>query len=340
MKLARVLLTALAVSSAHAADTHALTIVSKSELFQTAIGEAYVQPFTAATGIPVRQDLWDGTEPLRARPAESGWDLVLVDPEELLNGCADGSFEKLDWPAIGGKEHYQPSAVTDCGIGAIASTIALAWDREKFPATPTWADFWDVAKVPGKRGLIKQVRGALEFALLADGVAAADIYKVLATGEGVDRAFRRLDQLKPYIVWWQTPQEAAKILASGDVLMSATPSGVVAMANRADKRNFGVQFAGGLLEPRYWAIVKGSQNVREAQQFLYWTGAPVVQARLFRISGDIGLAKGVHDWLTPEQQTLSPSFPANASAAVRIDNGFWHDNLPKLRTRFEAWLAQ
>jgi hypothetical protein len=47
----------------------------------------------------------------------------------------------------------------------------------------------------------------------------------------------------------------------------------------------------------------------------------------------------VNDWLTPEQQALSPTFPANANVALRVDNGFWHDNLAKLRTRFEAWLA-
>ena len=49
----------------------------------------------------------------------------------------------------------------------------------------------------------RRVRGNLEFALIADGVAPGDVYKVLATSEGVDRAFRKLDQLKPYIVWWQ-----------------------------------------------------------------------------------------------------------------------------------------
>jgi hypothetical protein len=86
--------------------------------------------------------------------------------------------------------------------------------------------------------------------------------------------------------------------------------------------------------------MKGSQNLREAQQFLYFTGASSLQARLFRISGEMGLAKGVNDWLTPDQQALSPTLPANINAALRVDNGFWHDNLAKLRTRFEAWLAQ
>lgn len=45
---------------------------------------------------------------------------------------------------------------------------------------------------------------------MADGVPAADVYKVLATKEGQDRAFAKLDELKPNIQWWESgaqPQE-------------------------------------------------------------------------------------------------------------------------------------
>jgi putative spermidine/putrescine transport system substrate-binding protein len=101
-----------------------------------------------------------------------------------------------------------------------------------------------------------------------------------------------------------------------------------------------VQFAASLLEPRSWAMLKGAPNAHEAQQFLYVTGASSLQARLFRVSGEIGLARGTNDWLTPEQQALSPTLPANLNAALRVDTGFWHDNLAKLRTRFDAWLTQ
>jgi len=338
---ARVVLAAVALFTAWPAIAYALTIVTRGEASQTAIGEAYVQPFTAATDIQVRQESWDGgVDALRTKVTEGGWDLVQVDAEELAIGCSEGLFEKLDWSAIGGKDHYQNMAVNDCGVGAQLSNIVLAWDRDKFQATPNWADFWDVAKIPGKRGLAKNVRGALEFALLADGVSPGDVYKALASSEGADRAFRKLDQLKPYIVWWQTPADAAKILGSGDVLMTTTPSGVIAAANRGERRNFGVQFAASLYEARYWAVLKGGPNVREALQFLYVTGAPSIEARLARLSGDFGLAKGVNDWLTPEQQAMSPTIQANASVALRVDNGFWHDNLTKLRARFDAWLAQ
>jgi putative spermidine/putrescine transport system substrate-binding protein len=339
--LARVVLAAVALLAARPANTYALTIVTRGESTQAAVTEAYLRPFTQATDIPVQQDDWDGgMDVLKTKATEGAWDVVQVNADELTAGCADGSFEKLDWSTIGGKDHYLPMAVSDCGVGATLHNVVLAWDRDKFQATPTWADFWDVAKIPGKRGLGKSVRSALEIALLADGVAPGDVYKTLGSSDGVDRAFRKLDQLKPYIVWWQTPAEAAKILGSGDVLMTATPSDVIVMANRAEKRNFGVQFNASLYDPRSWVIMKGAQNLREAQQFLYFTAASAVQARLFRVSGEVGLAKGVNDWLTPDQQAMSPTFPANINGALRVDNGFWRDNLTKLRTRFEAWLTQ
>ena len=128
------------------------------------------------------------------------------------------------------------------------------------------------------------MRGNLEFALIADGVAPGDVYKVLATSEGVDRAFRKLDQLKPYIVWWQDDAEAARILASGDVLMtSASAPRRSPSVNRNEHRNFGIQWTASLYEVQSWAILKGSPNLRTATQFLYFAGTPAIEARLVGI---------------------------------------------------------
>src|SRR4051794_39591984 len=105
---ARVVLAAVALLTAWPAVAYALTIVTRGEASQAAIGEAYVQPFTAATDIQVRQESWDGgLDALRTKATEGAWDLVQVDVEELSTGCAEGLFEKLDWSAIGGKDHYQ-----------------------------------------------------------------------------------------------------------------------------------------------------------------------------------------------------------------------------------------
>lgn len=347
--LVRTLLAAVALLSAPAlaiptalASPNDLTIVTRDEALQRAMQSAYVQPFTALTGMPVRQLVWGGgLDAIRAQPkgADEAWDLVLVDADELSSGCSEGLFEKLDWSAIGGKDHYVSQAVSDCGLGAVIATTVLAWDKDKLPVAPSWSDFWDVAKYPGKRGLRKGVRGNLEFALLADGVAPGDVYKTLANNDGVERAFRKLDQLKPYIEWWTTEAEAAHILASGDVLMTSAPSGQIATMTTHDHKNFGLQFAGSLYEMNSWVILKGSPAAKMAQQFMYLTGMPAVELRLLQHSGDSGLAKGLNDGLTPELAAVSPGNPPNLSAGLRSDVGFWHDNLPKLRQRFDAWLG-
>ena len=341
---ARTLLAVVALLAAWpvVAVANELTVVTRKDSIQAGVQHAYVQPFVAATDIPVQLEDWKGgLDDLRgrAKATENRNDLIEVNPEELATACSEGLFEKLDWSAIGGKDHYLPQGVSDCGVGASVTTTVLAWDKDKFPATPTWVDFWDVAKYPGKRGLRKGVRANLEIALLADGVAQADVYKTLSTNEGVDRAFRKLDQLKPYIVWWQTKDEAAKILGSGDVLMTSASSGYIAAANWSEHRNFGIQWGASLYEVQSWAIFKGSPNLRQAQQFLYFIGTPAIEARLLRLSGASGLAKGLNDGLPPDIQAGSPTNPANLSQSLRMDAGFWHDNLAKLRQRFTAWIG-
>jgi spermidine/putrescine-binding protein len=57
----------------------------------------------------------------------------------------------------------------------------MAYNADKLKTAPTsWADFWDTKTFPGKRGLRKGAKYTLEFALMADGVAPKDVYKVLA----------------------------------------------------------------------------------------------------------------------------------------------------------------
>jgi putative spermidine/putrescine transport system substrate-binding protein len=343
----RTLLAAVAIFVARAlAETSALAspndlmIVTRDDSLLHALEDAYVRPFIAITGLPVQQEAWDGgidTLRTQAKLPDNAWDLVLVDPDELSTGCGENLFEKLDWSAIGGKDHYVPQAVSDCGLGALILTTVLAWDKDKLPVAPSWSDFWDVAKYPGKRGLRKGVRGNLEIALMADGVAPADVYKTLSTSDGADRAFRKLDQLKPYIVWWSMETEAAHILASGDVLMTSAPSSQIAATAARDHKNFGLQFTASLFEMPSWVIMRGSPSARVALQFLYFTGMPAVETRLLRLSGDAGLAKGLNEGLPPELAAVSPSNPANLAAGLKIDAGFWHDNLPKLRQRFDAW---
>jgi len=324
------LVAAMLAACPAAALARDLTVVARDETMPDALHRMAAPAFAAASGIPLVIQSWNGgTDALNAQLKTPGntWDVVEVSPDELDAGCTAGLFEKLDWSAIGGKDHYLPQGVSDCGVGATVNTLVLAWDRHKFPAAPTWADFWDVAKYPGKRGLRKGVRGNLEFALMADGVAPGDVYKVLSTSDGVDRAFRKLDH------------DAAHILSSGDVLMTSAPAGQIVTADKADHRNFGIQWNGGLYEVESWAIVKATPDLWQAEQFLYLAGMPALEGKLLETAGIAGLAKGANGGLPDDVHALSASYAKNLGVSVPTDNGFWHDNLAKLQQRFNAWLA-
>ncbi len=326
------------------------TIALRAGFAAAALDDVYVRAFAEsgrAEGAKVETASWEGgMDALRAAVAGGpAWDVVLLTGAELQEACEAGLLEKLDWTAIGGRDRMLPQGATDCGMGAAMRATILSWDREKHPAAPGWQDFWDVVKVPGKRGLRQGVRGNLEFALMADGVAPADVYRTLRTEAGVDRAFRKLDQLRPYLVWWQTDEEAMRILAGGEVLMTSAPSPEIAEANRAaaatpQPRSFGLQWAGGLPAIGFWAIPKGAANAALAVKFLAFATDPKLGAKLPGLAFYGGLAKGANDGLPAEQLAVSPTAPAALQVELPADEAFWKDNLDKLSQRFNAWLGR
>ena len=65
----------------------------------------------------------------------------------------------------------------------------------------------------------------MEWALLCDGVAKSDIYDVLATEEGQDRALAKLDTIKDDVIWVSSGSDTPQLLADGEVIMGATYNG-------------------------------------------------------------------------------------------------------------------
>ena len=277
-----------------------------------------------------------------APPARA--DLTLVDGQTLLAGCKAGAFRKLDWGVLGGRDRMLVQAASECGVGAVLRGLVLAWSRDKFPAAPTWADFWDVARVPGKRGLRRRARGNLEFALIADGVAAADVYGTLRGEAGIERAFRKLDQMKPYVVWWTAEEEAPRLLASGEVLMTSAPADGVLAAARATSgvapRDFSVQWTGALLSYASWAVLANTAEIEAAQAFLTFASDPKRQGGLGAFPGFGAAVAGGVETLGPAEKAESPATPANLAAGLVADEAFWRDNGEKLENLFESWLAK
>ena len=181
---------ALVVSAT--APARDLTVVSWGGAYQDAQREVYFKPFMEKSKIKMAEENWDGgvgTLRAKVQGGNNNWDVVQVESEELLIGCEEGLYEKLDWAKLGGKDKFLPDAVNDCGVGAIVYSFILAYDGDKIKgdAPKSWADFWNTQKWGGKRALRKGPKTTLEIALMADGVAPKDVYKTLGTNEGVER---------------------------------------------------------------------------------------------------------------------------------------------------------
>ncbi len=274
----------------------------------------------------------------RIEGGANDWDVVLVSADELLAGCDDGLFEKLNWAALGGKDHYLPAGRQRLRRRSRRAQPGARLGPRQVSATPSWADFWDVARYPGKRGLRRGARSNLEIALLADGVAPGDVYRLLRTDDGVDRAFRKLDQIKPYLVWWTPDAPAARCSARARCCCPAPtasrhgwPTGRAAPFRPAMGR-----------QPVHRAVLGRDEGQPEpgrraqAAGLLRRPGAPGVFATDIPYGP---LAKGATDLLPPDVLAVSPTRPANLAAALQVDEQFWRDNGDKLNQRFDAWLA-
>src|SRR5690606_10178398 len=121
---------------------------------------------------------------------------------------------------------------------------------------------------------------ALEFALMADGVAAKDVYDVLSQPEGVDRAFKKLDELKPNLIWWDAGAQPLQLLSSGQVAMTASYNGRISGINKSEGKHFGFVFPGSIYAIDSWVILKDSPNKDEAMDFIAFASKAENMAKL------------------------------------------------------------
>lgn len=337
-------LAASALPLAARAQGRDLTVVSWGGAYQDAQREVFFRPFQQQTRTRLLEETWDGgIGVLRSRIASGAntWDIVQVESEELLIGAEEGLFEPMDWAAIGGRDAYIPQAVHEFGVGAILYSFILAFDRARMAQGPAnWAEFFDTARFPGKRGFRKGPKTTLEIALMADGVAPDQVYATLGTAAGLDRAFRKLETIKGDLAWWERGAQPPQWLAAGEVALTVAYNGRIAAANASDNRNFAIVWTNNLYTLDSWVIMKGSPNRTRALDFLRFAGQPEVQAGLPpRIPYGV-TARGANDRLPAALLPNLPTAPQNLQNALQISDRFWLDNLDRLTQRFNTWVSR
>jgi putative spermidine/putrescine transport system substrate-binding protein len=298
---------------------------------------AYFKPFTEETGIRIRTVAPVSYAKLKAQVQNKSyeWDLTSIEQGELTRAEKEGLIEPIDWGIVK-KDKLFDGAIYANGVGGCALGTNLVYRSDKFPngGPKSWADFWAVEKFPGPRAMINNPVRVLAFALVADGVPVDKVFPL-----DVDRAFRKLDRIKPHIkVWWTQGNQSQQLLRDGEVHLMAMWN---ARASELKAQGVPVEtvWHGATVHTTMWCVAKGAPNRDLAWQFIQYAAQAKPQAefcnRLF-----YGPANpAAFQFVNPAIASQMPTYPDNIKVAVRPDSQWFADNAARVQERFTQWVA-
>jgi len=357
------MIAAPAVMAQDMADS--MTLVSWGGAYQTSQINAYSDPYKDMhEGLTV---VWDESSAeavakLRAMN-EAGnitWDLVDVVGADAIRLCDEGLAMEVDHdeilaPAPDGtpaSDDFGDLIVSDCFIPQIvySTTFGYRTDVEAWGGnTPDdICDVFDLEAFPGKRSLERRPINNMEWALMCSGVAKEDVYDMLETEEGQDRAFAKLGEIKDQVVWWTAGADTPQLLADGEVVIGSTYNGRLFSVIEEQDQPVAMLWDAQVFDLDGWIIPEGLPEDRLARvkDFLYFatdTQRLADQARwisygparessapLVSTHADLGIEMAPH----------MPTDPVNAQNTFLMNYEWWADYRDDLDAKFQAWLAQ
>lgn len=334
---------ALLSTPAFAAD---ITVVGWGGTWDKAYKEGVWDPYMKETGNKLVLEEWEGEIAKVRTQVQSGnitYDVVSVEAPAMEIGCAEGLFVPLTPEITGDKASYLGGTLHECGVASDTWATILAYDKTAISGEgpKSWADYFDLKKFPGKRGMLAGAQYTLENALMGDGVAPADVYKVLRTPEGVDRAFKKLDTIKSDVVWWTSTTQSIQNLAAGEVVMTDQYNARVTNEIEKEKKNYAIVWdAGFFYGTDFWAVIKGAPHEKEGLDLLKWFSEPEHQAGFSKLysygTGRIEAA----NFIPATQLANLPTSPAHLKSGAAYDMEFWAENKESLESRFKSWLEK
>ena len=335
---------ALLATTAAAQDKQ-VTIASWGGSYQEAQSKALFQPAEENTGIDVTEETYGGMSDVRLQVQTGAvtYDIVVSGSGSAARAAEEGLLEELDYDVIDVSNFVETTYMPHCVGGDVFSTV-FAWNTETVgeEGPQSWADFWDVEKFPGTRAYRGKVAGALEPALMADGVPPEEVYEVLSTEEGIDRAIDKIRELKPHIaVFWTSGAQQAQLMKDGEVDMTTGWNGRFDNA-KADGANVAYSFQDALLDYDCFAIPKGAPNKDTAMEFLAEISKPEYQDDLpkYITYGPTNKAAYETGEIDEELAKQLPSHPENAAKQLPVDIEWYGEWETKAAEKYQAMLTE
>jgi putative spermidine/putrescine transport system substrate-binding protein len=301
---------------------------------------AFFKPFTAATGIQIRTvtPVSYGKVKAQVQTGSYQFDITSFSSVLWLRADREGLAEPIDWSIVK-KDAIPPAALVADGR-AIATNVLgtnLCYRTDRFPqgGPKSWADFWDTAKFPGPRSLcISDPQRTLIYALLADGVPRDQLYPF-----DVDRAFRKLDKIKPHIkVWWREGNQSQQLIRDGEVDMMSIWN---ARATELKQQGVPIELVwnGAVRSMSTWCVVKGAPNRKLAWEFVQFTSQAKPQAE-FNTRLYYGPIHPDAFALIPKEIAVQlPTYAENIDVSIKEDDQWEVDHIVPIEERFLQWVS-
>ncbi len=318
------LMLAFGAASSSALAAGQITFVSQGGVYQEAQTKAILDPAAKMLGITINQDsIPDAWPQIKAQFATGKpiWDVVDTPTSNCLRGGRAGMIEKLDFSKIPNAAAMPEKYRTPWSVAYEFYSTVIAYNKKTLKKVPhSWKDFWDVKDFPGTRALRNDPQTVLEAALMADGVPRDKLYPL-----DVDRAYRKLQQIKPYItVWWTSGGQSAQLLHDGEVDMEMIWNGR-ASAVRKDNPDIDFTFNDGILQNTQLCILKNAPNLANAIRFVNAAESPELQANLplYIDYGPGNPAAFKTGKISAQRAAELPSSPQNAAQQALLSEEWW-----------------
>ena len=229
-------------------------------------------------------------------------------------------------------------------IGFVNFTKVIAWRTEKFgPNGPkNFADFWDVKKFPGKRSMYAKVNYALEAATMADGVPPEKVYQALSTPAGVEKAFKKMEEIAPHItVWYRGGSQSAQLLKDGEVdIIHMGVNRVEAV--KGDGAKVAYTFNQGTMDVDCVLVPRGAPNKQLAMKVINEFVDAKNQAQIAKLIpiGPVNTNAFKTGILTEQEIAANNTAPANYKLQLLVDPAFYAGRLDKLQERYDALIQR
>ena len=319
-------------------ETRELVIAGWGGLYEDSCKKAFFDPFNGATGVKIRQVSAVGGmyTQLKAQVETNNPEIDIFSPgmELVIRGGRAGLLVPIDTNVVDTSRLYS-KAVNKFGIAFELYSVGLAYSTLKYPAgtqPKSYRDFWDIQQFPARRTMPGwTARDNMEAALLADGVPADKLYPL-----DVDRAFRKLQSIKPQVTWYNTGAQMTQLFADKEVDLGFGYLGRVNVLARQGAP-VATQFNQAIYSFTCWAVSKVSRNREVAMQFINFASQAKQQAARSLAYPEGPINRDAWSEIPEKLQETLPKY--DTAGAIFRDDDWWEASGAKLEERWKLWLA-